>query len=370
VRTDVGETVPELRTDWLTGRAVIVAENRARRPNEFFADARRSGVVAGDAVAATTGVQQVADLTLAEAGLPAVAGVPSCPFCVGNESQTPRPVYEQLDQDGRWRVRVVANKYPAVLLEGVVTGGAGADQLSGAPPAATGAVGAHEVIIESARHVDRASALSECELRDVLEAYAARLRHWCSDPRLRYALVFKNQGPRAGASIAHVHSQLVGLPAVPSAVDAELRRAAEAYKHHQQCPYCRLVGLERTVRKRIVLDGDGYVAFCPFASLQPHEVWLLPSRHEPSFETASSETLDRLAAVMHALIERIETTVPGASYNMLLRTAPWKSGGDNWSHWRIEFIPRPNPIAGLEMATGLYINPLPPERASRELRPT
>jgi UDPglucose--hexose-1-phosphate uridylyltransferase len=117
------------------------------------------------------------------------------------------------------------------------------------------------------------------------------------------------------------------------------------------------------------LDQDGFMAFCPFASLQPYEVWLLPAAHEPSFELAATpDMLDRLAAVLHPLVTRIEASVYDAAHNMLLRTAPWRADADNWSHWRIEIMPRPNAIAGLEIATGLYINPVPPERAARQLR--
>ena len=77
------------------------------------------------------------------------------------------------------------------------------------------------------------------EFGDVLEAYAARLRHWRDDGRFRYGLVFKNQGPRAGASLAHLHSQLVALPAVPSNVGREMRRAEHDFDAQRSCPYCR-----------------------------------------------------------------------------------------------------------------------------------
>ncbi|MCI0335327.1 MAG: DUF4921 family protein [Planctomycetes bacterium] len=331
--------MPEQRTDWLTGRTVIVAENRALRPNEFEADRNISRAAS------------------------------ACPFCPGNESLTPPPEYEQFDDRGRWRVRVVPNKFPA-LNNPVATGGP--PVAAAAEPAAATcnlAIGAHEVIIESARHIDRTSALTALELRHVLETYAERLRHWRNDGRLAYGLVFKNQGPRAGASIAHLHSQLVALPAVPSAVEAELHRAKHAFDEKHSCAYCRMLEQERTERARIVLDRDGYVAFCPFASLQPHEVWLLPANHEPSFERAASvDTLSRLADVLHDVIARLESIVPAGSFNLLLRTAPWKIDCDTWFHWRIELLPRVNSIAGLEMATGIYINPVAPERAALQLR--
>jgi UDPglucose--hexose-1-phosphate uridylyltransferase len=334
--------MPELRTDWLTGRTVLVAENRADRPNEFDP---------GEAASA-------AGRTRAPA---------SCPFCPGNEANTPRTEYEKRDDKGHWRVRVTANKYPAVTL----SSGAAATSAIGPPEfTCAPAIGAHEVIIECARHIDRTSALTVLELREVLETYAERLHRARRDHRFAYGLVFKNQGPAAGATIAHLHSQLIALPAIPPVIDAELGRAKAFHTEKRQCVYCRLAMMPRAFPNRMVSDCDGYIAFCPYASLQPYEVWLIPVNHEASFERAAeSDGFERLARVLHPLIARIESVAPNASFNMLLRTAPWRPECDPWYHWRIELLPRFNTIAGLEIATGIFVNPVPPERAASRLRP-
>jgi UDPglucose--hexose-1-phosphate uridylyltransferase len=365
--------VAELRTDWLTGRSVIIAENRAGRPNEF---APPSGA-----------------LPQAPPELP-----PNCPFCAGHEESTPPAVYEQTDAAGRWQVRVIPNKFPAVSIDAGDTASARRAtatitprveaivaefpcaelSLPSAPlPVAESslpievapAFGAHEVIIESPRHLLRTASLSVRELHDALEAYRARLAHWRDDGRLQYALVFKNQGPRAGASLAHLHSQLVALPAVPSKIASELARAEQAYRKRRACPYCEWVAAERTGGERIVLDRDGFVAFCPAAGLQPYETWLLPAGHEPSFdESLPSRRVDQLSAVLHALVDRLESLLPSADYNVLLRTAPWIAGIEPWSHWRIELLPRVASLAGMELGSGVHINPLSPEHAAARLR--
>jgi UDPglucose--hexose-1-phosphate uridylyltransferase len=231
------------------------------------------------------------------------------------------------------------------------------------------ALGAHEVIIESARHIDRMSAMTAVELKRVLEAYSQRLRHWRDDGRFQYGLVFKNQGPRAGASLAHVHSQLMALPAVPPTVEREWQRAQHDFEKDGNCAYCRLNETERAAGARIVLDRDGFVAFCPSASLQPLEVWLQPAEHAPWYERpAEADALERLAGVLHANLGKLESLVPDAAYNLLLRTAPWRPDAKRWCHWRIELLPRFNVLAGLELATGVHINPLAPEHAAARLR--
>jgi UDPglucose--hexose-1-phosphate uridylyltransferase len=282
----------------------------------------------------------------------------SCPFCPGNESSTPPPSYERHDDAGHWQVRVIPNKYPALTLDAV-----------GEVNASHPALGVHEVIVESARHVDRSTSLSPHELCRVVETYAARLNHWRGDARLAYGLVFKNQGPQAGASLSHLHSQLIALPKIPPAVAAELRRAEEAYNRQRECGYCRLIERERTDGSRIVFEREGFIAFCPYASLQPCEIWLLPTNHQSAFDANdSASTLQTLAHVLSPLFHSLESIIPAASYNMLLRTAPWRAGCDNYYHWRIELLPRLNAVAGFEAATGVFINPAPPEHAAARLR--
>ena len=168
--------------------------------------------------------------------------------------------------------------------------------------------------------------------------------------------------------MAHLHSQLVALPFVPPKVEAEQKRAAEAYALETLCPYCRLIDEEVAAADRVVFKREGFIAFCPFASWQPCEVWLMPTSHQPSFEAALPNELQRLAGVLHILIHQLESLIPGVAYNLVVHTAPWTGGCDAWNHWRIELLPRLNAFAGLELATGVHINPVAPERAAGQLR--
>jgi UDPglucose--hexose-1-phosphate uridylyltransferase len=351
--------MPDVRTDWLTGRTVLIAENRAFRPNEFAPAPQSLRIPDGEAASAAARASATA----------------YCPFCPGNEFNTPAAEYEKLNAEGRWLVRVVANKYPALSLDcdaSIASGGPlmspsglNASQCTASMPA----FGAHEVIVESSRHVDRTSALTPIEIRDVLETYASRLHHWRNDGRFAYGLVFKNQGPRAGASIAHLHSQLVALPTAPSAVDAEVSRAKQIHNETSACAYCALLEEERRNANRIIFADDRFIAWCPFASLQPCETWIMPALHQPSFELAMDDaSVEQLSQVLHTLVTRLERILPEASYNLLLRTAPWTGDCNRSYHWRIELVPRLNAVAGLESATGIFINPVAPERAAAELR--
>src|SRR5262249_12256999 len=157
----------------------------------------------------------------------------------------------------------------------------------------------------------------------ILQAYADRLAYWRDSGQFRYGLVFKNQGHPAGASMAHLHSQLVALPFVPPAVEAEQRRAADWYGRDRSCPYCDLIAKEQGTGERIILVREGLIALCPFASWQPYEIWVMPMNHEPAFELMSHDRLRLFAEMLHEFVTSFESIRPGVAYNMLLRTAPW-----------------------------------------------
>ena len=323
--------MPELRIDPIVGRQVYVAEERAGRPNDFVTLA---------------GVLPAADLVVAR------AAEPGCPFCAGHEGATPHTVAEALDAQGAWQVRVVPNKFPAMTFA------------AGEPSA----WGAHEVIIESPRHLLDVAELSVEQLAVVLGVHRDRLRHWAADGRLRHGLIFKNSGSEAGASLRHVHSQLAATPYVPPVMQAELDGGARFYQSYKRCVFCDLIEREMAAGERVVLRQRGFVAMCAYAGRQPLESWILPERHAARFDAADDAELRDLAAVLHDLLRRLEAVSPGAAYNLLLHSGPFDGAGADSFHWHWELIPRMAQLAGFEWGTGLFINPLSPEHAAERLR--
>ena len=322
--------MPELRKDPLLDRLVLIAELRRDRPNDF------------------AGLQKHPQVAADQAAGPSA----SCPFCPGNEEETPPTSYEQLDQDGQWLVRTVPNTFPAV-----------------SDDPATTAFGMHEVIVETRRHILQTSLLSVDDFARVIQAYRDRLAHWRADGRFSYGLIFKNVGPRAGASLAHLHSQLMTLSTVPSAIDREVQQLNLYHSQRAACPFCDRIADEQQDGQRVVMKQDGFLAFCPWASLHALETWILPTKHEPSFEVGSLSADPRpLASLLHEVWSRIERSVPSAGMNMVLRTAPWRGESSRLYHWRIELYPRTVTLAGLELATGVHINPVSPEDAAVTLR--
>src|SRR5215207_1871728 len=129
--------MPELRIDPIVGRRVYIAEDRAGRPSDYVDEPLQ-------------GSFRVSERPV---------HVESCYFCAGNEAHTPVASAEVRDAQGRWQVRVVPNKYPALAL----------DQPDSA------AYGAHEVIIESPEHVLELVDMGVEHLAVILRVYRDRL---------------------------------------------------------------------------------------------------------------------------------------------------------------------------------------------------
>ena len=328
--------MPELRRDPVSGRWVIIATERARRPRDFKTDPQ-----------------------------PVRAGF--CPFCEGCEDSTPPEIMAYrgtgtAPNTPGWRVRVVPNLFPALQIEGDLDkrGEGIYDRMNG--------IGAHEVIIETPKHVLSLSALANENVEEVLWTYRDRLVDLKKDKRFSYGMIFKNVGLAAGASLEHTHSQLIVTPTVPKTVADEMKGGQDFYGYRGRCIFCDMVEQELSAGTRVVLEGENFVAFEPFASRFPFETWLLPKKHASHFENLQKLGISELAADLKNILARLEKALDYPPYNYIVHTSPFDVGDIEYYHWHIEIIPRLTRVAGFEWGTGFYINPVPPEDAAKYLR--
>ncbi len=182
----------------------------------------------------------------------------------------------------------------------------------------------------------------------------------------QYMQVLQNWGAQAGARTNHLCLDLYDLPQVPHRVGEEIGGAARFLIRERECPYCRAVRLEPERRDRVVHEDAFAVAYAPFASRSPFEVWIVPRRHEADFGRASDADVEALAGVLRSVLRRL-AALDDPPYNLVLHTAPLNERVDQTYHWHWEVHPRLREIAGLELGTGLPVNPVAPEEAVEEL---
>jgi len=186
--------------------------------------------------------------------------------------------------------------------------------------------------------------------------------------RTEYVQVVQNWGAQAGARTNHLCLDLYDLPQIPHRVAEELGGAARFVIREGECPWCRHVRDEVRRPERLLYEDDHAVAFAPYASRSPFEVWVVPRRHDADFARATDPDLAATAEALRQVLGRLADRLDGPPYNLVLHTAPLKEQVDATFHWHWEIHPRLREIAGLELGTGLPVNPVSPEDAVEELR--
>ncbi len=182
-----------------------------------------------------------------------------------------------------------------------------------------------------------------------------------------YLTVVQNWGAQAGARTNHLCLDLYDLPQIPHRIAEELGGAARFVIREGECPFCRLVRDEVRRPDRLIWEDADSVAFAPYASRSAFEVWVVPRHHEADFGRADERAIRATSEALRQVLGRLATTLDGPPYNLVLHTAPLREQVDGTYHWHWEIHPRLRDIAGLELGTGLPVNPVSPEDAVEEL---
>jgi len=360
------------RLDPISGRWTLFATHRNNRPNEYVTHSSPAHSSAG------------------------------CPFCQGNEEQTPPPVVVIHDGDesngaadngSSWRIRVIPNKFPAVDAVSELPIGKMGSSLADCYPehqfaelshrcavdrAGEGhesplfrsrrTIGGHEVFIESPDHFASLADLDLSRVVTLLRVYQGRIRHWSSKQTIQYVSLFKNVGPAAGASLHHPHSQLIALSDLPQSIRTICDRMRLHHARTGCCLQCDVLRAELKSKRRIVAVTDSLVAYCPYASHLPMLLRITTRRHIDRFEDLDEQVIDELARLIRRSVGWLKTLYPEVAYNYLFNTRPPSMTDPDAFHWSFELFPRLTQIAGFEWSCDMMINPTLPETASGQLR--
>jgi len=326
----------ELRQDPTTREWVIVAPERAKRPQHMPKKRRVDELPSWDE---------------------------ACPFCPGNESQTPAEVFRLpiSSEDSAWAVRVVPNRFAALALNGdIIRRGDGPFFRKRA------GTGVHEVIIESPSHNTPMALMSYQQVGKVLVAYQERYNALKKNRRLKFITIFKNHGWASGTSLFHPHSQLVATPIPATYYHLKSAVAMDYYYDFGRCLYCDLLAEELEKGERIVAQTKEFIILHPYASRVPWETWIIPKRHYASFDMFPAVYLAELAMVLKDTLLCLYRELDNPAFNYMVDTSTTEEEEAPCYHWHIRIVPRLTTIAGFEMGSGIYISTaLPEDTASR-----
>ena len=182
------------------------------------------------------------------------------------------------------------------------------------------------------------------------------------------AILFRNYGPQAGASLAHPHAQIIALDFVPPHVAAMSEWAKRHMQEHGRCVLCDELESERKDGARVVDENDAFVALVPFAAEHAFEVWLVPKRHQATFTALGDNDLPAFAGLLGRTLRRLSAALDDPPYNFVIDSAPKSElGAPHW-HWKMRIVPDVATWGGFELGAGLPINPSSPEEDAHSLR--
>ncbi len=303
----------EIRKDYIQEKYVIIAPKRGKRPQESAKP---------------------------RAAWPQT-GYDDCFFCPQNLASVPS-LY-RLGSKTKWQINIIKNKYPAVSLNNPK------------------AYGQQEVVIETPDHIKELEDLSVRQISELLKAYAVRTKNISQNKKIEYILIYKNDGGSAGASLQHAHSQIFATQFLPPHLLDKSQRQQEYKLAHGNCVYCDVIQKERK-GPRFVWEDKQVIAFTPYASTFNYEIWILPKQHRDNItELTEAERLSWAKILKHILHKICQLNLP---YNFYFHQVI----NDNDQHLYMKIVPRGSIWAGVEIGSGLIINPVAPEEAAKYYR--
>jgi UDPglucose--hexose-1-phosphate uridylyltransferase len=326
----------EFRQNPVTKQWVLIAPNRGKRPDDYKTYSVMHGVPETDS---------------------------KCVFCPGNEHLNQE--LGRIPDNKNWDIRIIPNKFHALEQTAVYRHKEFYVSHSGD--------GDHEVII-TRKHNEPVALQSISTVELTLRTFITRINELAKQPDLAYVQIFHNHGRDAGASIVHPHYQIIATPIVPPHVHSEMLGCYHYFQNNNACIYCDIIKEEKTVKDRVVFESEHFMVVTAYASRCPFETWILPKRHSARFEDMTEEEIKHLSFVLKVTLGHLYTKLSDPPLNFYIHTMPIDRGNAHSAHeekafhWHLTIFPRLTIWAGFEYATGIPVNPMPPEETAKFLR--
>lgn len=284
-----------------------------------------------------------------------------CPFDMGKEQYTPNEI-TRITQDGKWKCRVVPNLYNALSID--IESKSNRDNFF---ETHTG-FGAHEVIIETPNHNKQIWNYDYNDFLNYFTIIKERSVNLKNDNRFAYLSIFKNQGYDAGASMAHSHSQIIGLPFLPKKLKEEIEYKKEYFKAHKRALMDDIVYEELNYQKNIIAQNSEFVLYCPYASKFAFEARIVAKKKISSITEFGKSELSALCDISKEFFSKYYSALGEVSFNMIIKNAPYLEYDENtrdYFRFYIEIKPRVYKMAGFELDSDININVMLPEDAAK-----
>lgn len=338
------KNVSELRQDLVSNDWVVIATGRGRRPHAFVKKRREKFN------------QPISQCPFED---PQATGHGE-PLLIYYEEGRKKRIKGVKKTIKEWSLQVIKNKYPAF--------GPGdcSDTHKEGPYTLMDGAGFHEIII-TRDHKKHFALLPIEKVEEAIRAYQERYLALMEYQCVNYISVFYNHGREAGASVPHPHSQLIGIPVLPSDIRRSLRGAEKYHIEHRRCVHCTMLEWEREER-RAIFQNEYFIVYAPFVPRTAFEIRIYPRQHQSNFERIKPEERRYFAEALQQALYKLYKGLKDPAYNFFLHTAPCDGKDYKYYHWHLEIWPKTAIWAGFELGTGIEISTIEPEEVAKFLR--
>jgi UDPglucose--hexose-1-phosphate uridylyltransferase len=264
--------------------------------------------------------------------------------------------------DKNWKVVLIPNKYPALSHKNTC-----AINLNyGLFNIKTG-IGFHDLIVFKNHY----QGLTDLNFNDFFNAFLLLQKRYLElkkDKCLTYTSTFCNYGKNAGASLSHLHFQVLTLPIIPPDISKSLNGSQKYFQKNKKCIHCDMLKFDLNENKRIIFKNKAAVVISPFISRSPFEIRIFPLKHISSFEKTDLSDLKLIIKALYLALKQIKTKLSDPDLNFFIHTAPLKDKKYHYYHWHIEILPKISTLGGFEISTGIEINVFDPYKATKILK--
>jgi len=304
----------ELRKDYIQNKYVVIAPKRFKRPNVY-----------------KTKKLEIKKNKKEQ----------NCPFCPINVDKVKDLL--TIGSKNNWYVKVIKNIFPAVTLDN------------------NKAYGQQEVIIDTPDHSLEIENLSIKHIVKIFDAYSERTKVISKNKKISYIIIFKNNGGVAGASLEHSHSQIFATNFIPPHLADKSQKQQEYKLKYGTCVYCDVIKKE-SKGPRVIYQDKNIIAFCPYAPMYNYEAWIMPKRHLDNITLLSQSEKESFAKALKLILSKINLL--NLPYNFYFHQVIH----DEDQHLYMKIVPRGSVWAGLEIGSGVVINPVDPDEAAKFYR--
>ncbi|MFF0437241.1 galactose-1-phosphate uridylyltransferase [Streptomyces sp. NPDC004327] len=277
----------------------------------------------------------------------------SCPLCPSTDD---------------WQSEIPATSYEVAVFENRF-------------PSLEGEHGRCEVVCFTSDHTASFADLTEERAALVLAAWTDRTAELSALPGVEQVYCFENRGAEIGVTLAHPHGQIYAFPFTAPRTATMLRNAAAHRAHTRRNLFDDLVERERK-DERVVLAGEHWTAFVPYAARWPYEVHLYPHRRVADLTALDDDARAEFPRLYLELLRRFDRLfgpdAPPTPYIAAWHQAPTARSGaaedrDEFAlHLELFTVRRASGklkyLAGTESGMGAFMNDVSPESAADRLR--